>query len=336
MKFSVIVPVYNVEAFLPQCLDSIVNQTCQNFEILLIDDGSTDRSGQICDAYARKYPAQVTVFHQANSGCNRARVKGLRRASGEICVFVDADDMLRKDALERIGETFEKNGCDLVLYGASDDENFSHSHKALPFADGQCFEGESKNALYRLMATTGKLNTLWIKAAKKALFDSFLPDYNTSLDIPYGEDLYLSLPLMTCAEKITYLGENLYFYRIREDSAVHSFHPALHRSMKIVRLELERYIAIWGIRDAYPAFYTRVVTDWIRALKSLLKNKASLKREEFLSILQEFSEDSFFRKAYEMQNRGALSRKDRILATLLYRRHLGLLRMIGHGVCGLK
>lgn len=336
MQFSIIIPVYNVERYLPECLNSVMEQTCQDFEVLLIDDGSTDTSGSICDDYARQYPRQITVLHQENSGCNRSRVKGLEQATGEICLFVDSDDALRRDALERIRDAFAENGCDLLLYGASRDADFISRHWDLPFADGQCFAGEAKQELYALMATSGKLNTLCVKAAKKQVYDLFLKDYDTTLDLPYGEDLYLSLPLMTHAKKITYLGENLYFYRMREGSAVHSFHPALHRSLKIVQKELETYLALWGIQDCYPAFYARVVANWSHATKQLLKNQAALTKAERAAIVRELAEDDFFRKAYEQMQPECLCLRDRLLAWLLYRKHFLCLWWIGQGFARMK
>lgn len=336
MKFSVIIPVYNVEAYLSPCLDSIVNQACQDLEIILIDDGSKDKSGQICDGYAHKYPEQVKVFHQENCGSHRSRIHGLQKASGEVCIFVDADDALRRDALAVLQKVFEETGADLVLYGASENADFAGDGTLLPFPPGQQFQGEGKKELYALMTVSEKLNTLWSKAAKRELYLRFLAEVNTQLPIPRGEDLYLSIPLITYAEKITYLGENLYFYRTREGSAVHSFHPALHRSIKIVRMEMEKYIDIWGIPECYPAFYAHVVHLWVNAVKKVLKNQSTLERVEGMSILQEMSGDEFFRKAYEKKQPGGLCLTDKILARWLYAGKFPLLKLTGLGFALLK
>ena len=96
IKVSIIVPVYNVENYLEQCLDSILNQSLKEIEVILVNDGSTDRSGAICDDYSKK-DKRIKVFHTKNRGLSAARNKGLELASGEYIGFVDSDDYIRKD-----------------------------------------------------------------------------------------------------------------------------------------------------------------------------------------------------------------------------------------------
>lgn len=336
MKFSVIIPVYNVEAYLVECLDSVMNQSCQDFEVILIDDGSTDKSGNICDAYVRQYPGQVKALHQKNSGCNRSRIRGLREASGDICLFVDSDDVLRQDALEVIHRGFAENDCDLVLYSLSRDPSFSVPSYTIPLEKGRCMEGEAKKELYTLLVTFGKLDSMCVKAAKKEVYDSFLEEYATKKDMAYGEDLYLSMPLLTHAKKILWLGEILYYYRDRPGSAVNTFCPSLHRSMKIVRMEMEKYIELWGIPACYPVFYARVVYNWIRALKELLKNQNAMTKAERTALLRELSEDEFFRKSCEAMQPDYLCWRDSLLTRWLYQGKFLRLRLIGWGFTLLK
>ena len=96
---SVIVPVYNVKDYLEECLDSLVNQTCKDKEIILVDDGSTDGSGRICDSYAEKYK-EVRVVHKENGGVSAARNTGIEQASGDSLMFVDADDRIHPQMLQ--------------------------------------------------------------------------------------------------------------------------------------------------------------------------------------------------------------------------------------------
>ena len=96
---SIIVPVYNVEPFLRRCLDSILGQTYKNLEVILVDDGSTDASGTICNEYCAKDP-RVRVFHQVNAGISAARNKGLDKSSGSFIVFVDSDDYIELNMVE--------------------------------------------------------------------------------------------------------------------------------------------------------------------------------------------------------------------------------------------
>lgn len=112
VKYSVIVPVYKVEAVLPRCIESILNQTVPDFELILIDDGSPDRSGAICDEYAEK-DERIRVIHQQNGGVSRARNAGLDAAQGQYVVFVDSDDYINKEFLEIL----DADDCDLAVSG---------------------------------------------------------------------------------------------------------------------------------------------------------------------------------------------------------------------------
>ena len=95
MTFSVVIPVYNVKDYLEKCIDSVLAQTSDDTEIILVDDGSTDgESGQICDRYAEKHPDQIRVIHQNNRGVSSARNSGIRAATGEFIVFIDGDDYI--------------------------------------------------------------------------------------------------------------------------------------------------------------------------------------------------------------------------------------------------
>lgn len=114
-QISVIVPVYNVEQFLPKCLDSIIGQTYPNLQIILVDDGSTDGCGEICDEYARK-DNRIKVIHQENSGTVKARNSGISLATGDYLAFVDADDYLPFDAYQELSAAIESENYDIVWY----------------------------------------------------------------------------------------------------------------------------------------------------------------------------------------------------------------------------
>ena len=116
-EISVIVPVYKVEEYLPQCVDSILVQTFTNFELLLVDDGSPDRCGEICEEYAGK-DTRIRVFHQQNSGVSAARNIGLQHAKGTYIVFVDSDDWVSTDYLLHLYKSLPDTGIGLVMGGA--------------------------------------------------------------------------------------------------------------------------------------------------------------------------------------------------------------------------
>ena len=102
MKFSILVPVYNVEQYFEQCLQSLLNQTYKDFEVILVDDGSKDSSGEICDRYQAEYPDKIKVIHQKNQGQLASRCNAIKAAVGDYCIFVDSDDMIDVKLLETV------------------------------------------------------------------------------------------------------------------------------------------------------------------------------------------------------------------------------------------
>lgn len=117
IKVSIVVPVYNVEKYLEQCVDSLLAQTIDSKEIILVDDGSTDSSGKLCDAYAEKN-ACVRVIHKQNGGLGSARNAGVKHVTGEYLYFIDSDDWLETDALETLYAAAKRDDLDIVLFGA--------------------------------------------------------------------------------------------------------------------------------------------------------------------------------------------------------------------------
>ena len=118
--FSILVPVYNVESYIREALDSILAQESNDYEVILIDDGSTDSSGSICDEYQNKYPDKFFVTHKKNEGLIAARREGIRQAKGVYSVFLDSDDMLEKNCLHKLREIINsQKDLDVVIYGFS-------------------------------------------------------------------------------------------------------------------------------------------------------------------------------------------------------------------------
>lgn len=117
MEITVVIPVYNVSAYLRKCVDSVIAQTFKDYEIILVDDGSTDNSGEICDEYANKYPF-ISVIHQENKGLGGARNTGIEAAKGKYIYFLDSDDYIHSELLEICYSKAEENNYDMVLFDA--------------------------------------------------------------------------------------------------------------------------------------------------------------------------------------------------------------------------
>lgn len=247
-RFSILIPVFNVEKYLRNCLDSVMIQTFSDFEVVIIDDGSTDASRYICDEYEEKFPDKIRVKHRANKGLLLTRREEICMAKGEFLIFVDSDDWVSPHLLERLDETIRKFDCDLVIYNFL--HVFSNGEKlksGITLRHEQIFPSDSKEELYHYFISTNRLNTIWCKAVKRNIVD-IDADYSTC-KVTIGEDLLQSLPLLTKAKKIIYIDDVLYFYRKETTSMTGSMKLNYLDSFSYVNKSMLDYMTIWGVGE---------------------------------------------------------------------------------------
>lgn len=231
--FSILIPVYNVEKYLSACLESVLHQTFTDYEVVLIDDGSTDRSKDICDQYKNKYPEYIKTIHKKNEGLISARREGLKVSTGDYIVFIDSDDYVRHDMLERLYLTINRQSCDMVIYKwKCVDMNGNPTKRTEPdvFEQGVVTQNDITNKL----VSSSAINSLCVKAVQRKLFDIDV-DYHKYYWIQNAEDLLQSIPLFEFARSIYYLPEELYFYRTNQNSLTHSIKPEQYRNLNVVR-----------------------------------------------------------------------------------------------------
>lgn len=214
-RISIIVPVYNTESYLSKCLDSIINQTYKNIEVILIDDGSTDSSGKICDHYA-EVDTRFQVLHTENKGLVSARKTGLACATGDYIGFVDSDDWIKKTMYEELLRLLQDSQADIVCCGAII-VSLSKQKKFYNRMKEGLYNLESLPKLYETMMfdetenAPGILQSIWSKLFKKALLESCLiPVVN---EITYGEDAAIVYPYCLKAKRIVVTNETYYYYR---------------------------------------------------------------------------------------------------------------------------
>ena len=185
IKFSIMTPVYKVEQYLPECIESVLGQTYGNFEFILVDDGSPDHSGEICDEYAKK-DSRIRVFHKPNGGLMHTRRYALERAQGDYYVFLDSDDYLSLDTLETLSRYISETGVDCVIYGFEwlRPEGTSHI-KCSSYDCGRVIT--DKRELYNIVFNDEAYNSLCRKCAKASCFDG--RDHSARYHIRNGEDL---------------------------------------------------------------------------------------------------------------------------------------------------
>jgi glycosyltransferase involved in cell wall biosynthesis len=212
---SVIVPVYNVEPYLEECLQSLVNQTYSEYVLILVDDGSTDESGNICDKYGADY-AQVTVYHKVNGGLSDARNYGVNRANSELIVFVDADDYVSPRYIEYLVDLRQKYRADVSIAAC---RTFSDGNKVFVSNDETDYREECMDtvtALNRMCYVDGFGVSAWAKLYDRKLLLKY--------PYPYGrlhEDLDTTYKIIGDCQTIAYGECPVYYYRQRASSITH-------------------------------------------------------------------------------------------------------------------
>lgn len=211
IKVSIIIPVYNIESFLPRCLDSIVGQTMREIEIITVNDGSTDRSLDILHSYAKK-DKRIRVFSQENKGLSVSRNLGICIAQGDYILFVDGDDFIDSESCERLYREAIDNNLDIVAAGYCEVRNntvsYGKKRRGIKNCDGKIFFTENM-----------KHHTMSV-CAPYALYKRELIINNTLMFEPglLHEDELWTPQVYFCAKKVSYLDFKFYFHCIRENS----------------------------------------------------------------------------------------------------------------------
>lgn len=226
MKISVIVPVYNKKDYLEQCIDSILSQTYEDFELLLVDDESTDGSGVICDTYADR-DMRVRTFHQKNGGPTAAAVTGLHEASGEYCTFIDSDDYVSKDMLEKMAACLVGCKGEIICCNHVLERQKETVPVIQPLAPG-VYEGTrlEKEIKERLLGQEDRIIPMsrCMKLCERSIFEGNEKYYDTRLRM--GDDFNLMYPAFLAAKRVVVMENALFYhYRYVEDSIVHAYDP---------------------------------------------------------------------------------------------------------------
>ena len=287
--FSFIVPVYNTSKYLDQCMESLLSQKGADFEILLIDDGSTDNSGEMCDSYAEKNPDIVRVIHKENEGLLLTRRRGFKEAKGEWFINVDSDDYIAPDLLESVVKAIDRYQPDMVMYNY---QYFTNADEITPskinIPNESVFNVDKKEQVYTHRLLTNDINSMCMKALKREIVD-IDADYNDCEIRNMCEDAYQVLPLFTNANKLVYLSTPLYNYRKGQDSitATRSFDDWM--ASKICFLQTERYLDIWNIsrnvRQKFYTKYTEILTNFLRWLLSQDESSLPHSYEEIIKSI---------------------------------------------------
>lgn len=221
IKISIIVPIYNVEQYLNKCIESIVNQTYINLEIILVDDGSTDKCPIICDQWEKK-DKRIKVIHKKNEGISAARNAGLDVVSGQYIMFVDSDDWIDLNSCEKAITSIQNNDAEIVLWSYIREFSGNSKPKDLFGCNSKLFNTfETRNVYRRLFGlyeselsnpeNLDSIVTVWGKLYKKEILDGI--KFVDSKILAVAEDLLFNIYVFARINKIFYINERLYHYR---------------------------------------------------------------------------------------------------------------------------
>lgn len=297
---SVIVPVYNVEKELPECIDSILKQSYRNIEVMLIDDGSPDGSGAICDRYAEK-DSRVHVFHKENGGLSDARNYGIARCKGEYLICVDSDDVIKETLIENQLALAQKYHADMVV---SPYQKFQESHELFVSEEIRTGCVGQKEALSRLLYQDKVFHTgAHCKLYKCSLFDGVL--YPVGL---FYEDLATTYRLILKSNRIAYTTEKMYGYRIRAGSIMRQGYSPKKLSCIVVSKQFYQEISA-----KYPELKTAASSRAFSVNRAIYLQMPSEKKEERKQIWNEMKK---YRETVIKD--GKARKREKVMAVISY------------------
>lgn len=284
-KIYILVPVYNTEQYIHQCADSVLKQNYSNYELVLVDDGSPDHAGVICDELAVQHE-HFTVIHQKNQGLMGARktaVNYVLQQDDQECsyvIFLDSDDALEPHALNTINRCIQETNCDLLIYGYRMIENGKVKYTSqVDISSRKTIR--DRRELFREAVITHTLNSLCRKAIKGTLIRHI--DYDRLLSVSIGEDLIQSLPLYYYSTHTEIIPDPLYRYRTNPESMTQSINVSRFLDDLSSREYLLHFVKekeLWNQQDFedYRIKCLSILKSWIKQIGNLpesIGNRAS-------------------------------------------------------------
>lgn len=304
-KVSIVIPVYNIEQYLPRCLDSVISQTYTNLEIILVDDGSTDSSGRICDEYAEK-DKRIVVIHKCNSGVSATRNEGVNQSTGDYIVFIDGDDYVSYQMVEKLYGAIEKKNTPMSCCAFFQDKDGAIEELFCDYP-GEIIEADEMSSNF---FSESFIKNIMYPPWNKMFRADLVKRIPFRIDLRIGEDLLFCFQVVAEAGAMAVVPEPLYYYRIRQNSAMRElFSPKrldyISAGEEIVAicekkypdasakarawlyqhtLVLLRNILLLPDQSEY-AEYIREKKDYIRNNRSCLKHLPPKRKLDYLGVL---------------------------------------------------
>lgn len=327
IRFSIMMPVYNVEKYITKSIESVLNQSYDNWSLIIVDDGSTDSSGIIADDFAKK-DSRIDVYHKKNEGLLKTRRFALTKAKGDYLIFLDSDDFLEPNMLSVISEKITTYNCDLLIFGfqrVNDDGEVLYK-SSINCEDDICIT--NKKSLYTKVYCSSEYNPLCRKAVKHELY--LEKDFSEFYGLSLGEDLLQSSEFYANSSKTLIIKDVLYNYRMNNLSISNNY----TLNSIIVNYDIRQYITDLILncsflsekdRERYFQYCLEIISGDIKKILSV-RGKQSEKR-----ILLKKIYDSYFYKICIQNYKGSpVYWKNKIIFRLFKNKAYNLLILIGN------
>ena len=328
-KVSVVVPIYKVENYLSNCIESLLGQTLKDIEIILVDDGSPDNCPSICDEYAAK-DRRIKVIHKPNGGVSAARNAGLKVATGEYIIFCDSDDWMDLNAFEVLYESATANGSDIVIgdvylvYGDGEKKYVKFYKDSFTTVDRSYITELIKADIYRTYCPMPPAEGAafgyggpWNKLVKR----EFLIKNGIKFDLRVKgifDDILYTANILSAAKKVTYVQKPVYYYRIINTSITRTFKPNIVEINSAIFNSWEEFFASQSNGCEYrKAFYACVLRRLEESIKLYFVNDKNEKsKEELKNELSNLIKQEPYRSAIKKADLSRVSKKQKMIAIL--------------------
>lgn len=318
IKFSVIVPIYNVEEYIEECVSSVLRQTYSNFELLLVNDASPDSSLEIITRLSKRDDRIIVINKKENEGVALARSTGLSQSVGDFVLYLDGDDQLVPEALEILSKKIKSNNPDIVIYPKIKECNGEKYVK--PYFYEETLFSDNKKDLLDGFLRYGYFIIGFAAVRRELALEYDLADELRSIWI--GEDLLQSLPLLTYAQSILYITEGIYIITYNPNSVTRSRVLRKDRYLQAIKTHrvIEQYLSLWNIKELEETFQFHVMKDAIEYALEGIWSANNLK--EGVEYLKTIGTDKRFIKSYSLGY--PHDKKMRLIAFLLKNRRYTL------------
>ena len=330
IMFYILVPVYNVEKYIDNSIQSVINQTFTNWNLLLVDDGSTDGCGNICDKYS-KFDNRIIVLHKKNQGLISARRTAINyvidnnQYNNSYVVFLDSDDSLKENALETIKNYIELSGSEMIIYGMDKIYNneiiqrFNYNNERMI---------KNKKELYKLVFNNSEYNSLCRKACSVRLFkkDNYEQYYNLS----NGEDLLQSISLYKLCNSAYIINKSLYNYTVNPSSITHTVNYDNYRIDNTIRKKVFDFLENENVFNEmdFCQYRSYCISLIIKSLIMISRFDTNIKNK--VKLFNDIKNDEYFIKYISKQkyNKKTLGVKRIIFNLFLKNRYILLINLI--------